>query len=318
MTEQNKKYRIIFMGTPAFAVPSLEALLSAHHVVAVVSRPDEPQGRGQRLQSPPVAEVAKREKLPLLQPEKIRNQEFYDTLKSYSPDVIVVVAYGKILPKEILTLPPHGCVNVHASLLPKYRGAAPIQWAIVKGEDETGVTIMKMDEGMDTGPMIATSVIPIQPEDTGESMFQSLSTLGAKALLEALPRYIEGELSPRPQPTEGASVAPILKKEDGKLRWTSTTRQIVDQVRGLRPWPGTYTHLPDGSLLRVLSAAPAQGQGTPGTILQADPKKKHLALLVATSDGAVSLTQVQQEGRKVQPGDIFAMGNKLKPGDVLQ
>ena len=306
------------MGTPAFAVPCLEVLLRDHEVVAVVSRPDEPQGRGQRLQSPPVAELAKRANVPLLQPLKIRTPEFLQTLKDLAPEVIVVVAYGRILPKEILELPRHGCVNVHASILPKYRGSAPIQWAIVRGEVESGVTVMKMDEGMDTGPMILLKRLPITPEMTGETLYAALSSLGASALAEALPLYVSGELTPTPQPAEGATTAPMLKKEDGRLDWTKTTKEIVDLVRGMKPWPVTHTQMPDGSILRVIESAAAAGQGAPGTVLQADPKKKAMALLVATQDGAVSLTQVQQEGRKVQPGDIFAMGNKLKVGDVLR
>jgi methionyl-tRNA formyltransferase len=313
-----KKLRVIFMGTPAFAVPCLEVLLRDHEVVAVVSRPDEPQGRGQKLQSPPVAELAKQANVPLFQPLKIRTPEFLQTLTALAPEVIVVVAYGRILPKEILELPPFGCINVHASLLPKYRGSAPIQWAIVRGEAESGVTVMKMDEGMDTGPMIMLKKLAISPEMTGETLYAALSSLGAAALAEALPRYASGQLTPTPQPSEGASMAPMLKKEDGRVDWTKTTKEIVDLVRGMKPWPVTHAQMPDGSILRVLEATSATGQGAPGAVLQADPKKKAMALLVATQDGAVSLTQVQQEGRKVQPGDIFAMGNKLKVGDVLR
>jgi methionyl-tRNA formyltransferase len=311
-----KKLRVIFMGTPAFAVSCLEVLLDKYEVVAVVSRPDEPQGRGQKLQSPPVAECAKKNHLNLMQPTKIRTPEFLESLRVLAPDVIVVVAYGKILPKSILELPPLGCVNVHASLLPKYRGSAPIQWSVVRGESETGVTIMKMDEGMDTGPMLLVKKLPIKDEDTGESLFSSLSTLGAAALDEALPLYVSGELTPVAQP-DGATMAPMLKKEDGRIDWNKTTREIFNQVRGMKPWPGTYTNLPDGSLLRVLEVSAASGSGAPGAVLQASPKKKEQAILIATQDGAISLTQVQQEGRKIQPGDIFAMGNKLKVGDVL-
>ena len=316
--EDKKKLRVIFMGTPAFAVPCLEVLLQQHEVVAVISRPDEPQGRGQKLQSPPVAELAKTAGVPLLQPLKIRTPEFLQTLQGFAPEVIVVVAYGKILPKEILALPLHGCVNVHASILPKYRGSAPIQWAIVRGEEESGVTVMKMDEGMDTGPMILVKRLAITPEMTGETLYAALSALGAQALAEALPRYASGELTPTPQPTEGATMAPMLKKEDGRIDWSKTSKEIVDLVRGMKPWPVTHTQMPDHSILRVLEATTASGQGAPGTVLQADPKKKALALLVATRDGAVALTQVQQEGRKVQPGDIFAMGNKLKAGEMLR
>ena len=238
--------------------------------------------------------------------------------KALEVDVAIVVAYGRILPKAVLEAPRRGCVNVHASILPKYRGSAPIQWAIVRGEAESGVTVMKMDAGMDTGPMIMVKRLAITPEMTGETLYAALSSLGAAALAEALPLYASGQLTPTPQPSEGASLAPMLKKEDGRIDWTRTTKEIVDLVRGMKPWPVTHAQMPDGSILRVIEAIAATGQGAPGVVLQADPKKKAQALLVATQDGAVSLTQVQQEGRKVQPGDIFAMGNKLKVGEVLR
>lgn len=305
------------MGTPSFAVPSLQALLAHHDVRLVVSRPDEPQGRGQKLQSPPVALLAKEAGVPLAQPQKVRTPEFLQLLAEHQPEVIVVVAYGKILPKSVLDLPPHGCVNVHASLLPKYRGAAPIQWAIARGESVTGVTLMQMDEGMDTGPMITTASLPITEEDTSETLAPRLAALGADTLTAALPRYLAGELRPTPQPSEGATMAPILKKEDGRLQWTLPARALACVVRGMNPWPVAHCLLPNGQVLRVLQARPCEGTGAPGTVLSVNPKAKDLALTVACGDGALALLAVQQEGRKVQPGHIFATGNLLKPGLLL-
>lgn len=305
------------MGTPEFAVPPLKALIASHEVVLVITRPDEPSGRGMKLSSPPVAEVARAANLPVLQPQKIRTPEFYETLRQAKPDVAVVVAYGKILPREILEIPPLGCVNVHASLLPKYRGAAPIQWAIARGETETGVTIMKMDEGMDTGPILRLAPLPIAPEDTAESLAPKLSTLGAEVLLTTLSDYAEGKISPQPQPEEGASLAPILKKEDGRIDWSRPAKEIVHLVRGMRPWPVAHTTLPWGDHLRVLLAKETEGKGAPGEVLVLRPKAKDLAFVVAAGEGAVALLEVQQQGRKVQPGHTFAMGGRLSVGDRL-
>jgi methionyl-tRNA formyltransferase len=313
----SEKLRVVFMGTPAFAVPSLEALLGAHEIALVVSRPDEPQGRGMRLASPPVVTRASAAGVAVLQPEKIRNAEFYERLRAAAPDVIVVVAYGKILPKEILALPRLGCVNVHASLLPKYRGAAPIQWAIARGERETGVTIMKMDEGMDTGPMLLTRALPISDDDTGETLAKKLAPLGAEALLAALPRYAAGELLPTPQPAEGATMAPILKKEDGRIDWGQTARSVSCLVRGMMPWPVAQTRLPGGAPLRVLMAREVEGKGAPGEILRADPKGGELGFVVAAGEGAVALASVQVEGRKPLPGGTFVMGTRPEIGQKL-
>lgn len=234
--------RIVFMGTPEFAVPSLEALLrSDDHVVGVVSQPDRPKGRGQQLVAPPVKLVAERAGIPVLQPLKIRTPEFLQALTSWQPDLIAVAAYGRILHTPILTLPPKGCVNVHGSLLPKYRGAAPIQWAVINGETETGITTMLMDEGMDTGPMLLQERLGIMKDDTAGTLAPRLAELGGRLLVETIAQLKAGTLMPKKQDDGQATMAPLLKKEDGLIDWTMSAASLANRVRGLSPWPGAYT-----------------------------------------------------------------------------
>ena len=249
--------RIVFMGTPEFAVPSLEALLkSDDDVVGVVTQPDRPKGRGHALASPPVKEVAQRAGIPVTQPVKIRTPDFLAGLAAWSPDLIAVTAFGRILHAPILQLPPMGCVNVHGSLLPKYRGAAPVQWAVINGETETGITTMLMDEGMDTGPMLLQERLAITESDTAGTLAPRLAELGGRLLVETIAQLKAGTLAPRPQDHSLATLAPLLKKEDGAMDWTMGAVTLGHRIRGLSPWPGGLYLLGSGSLERVESSRP--------------------------------------------------------------
>ena len=242
------------MGTPEFAVSSLQALIQAgEEVIAVVTQPDKPKGRGKRLASPPVKELALRYNIPVLQPVKIRDEGFISIMKDLHPDIIVVIAYGKILPKAVLDIPPKGCINVHASLLPKYRGAAPINWAIINGEKETGVTTMLMDEGMDTGDILLTERISIKPEDTTADIHDRLKHVGATLLVETIKGVQSRTLRPIPQAHAQATYAPMLKKEDGRIDWGMGPQEIINLIRGLNPWPGAYTRW-EGMQIKIFKA----------------------------------------------------------------
>jgi methionyl-tRNA formyltransferase len=234
------RHRIVFMGSPEFAVPALEALAAHYRLVGVVTQPDRPAGRWGTLKPPAVKAAALRLDIPVIQPEKLRDPEALDHLRAWAPDLIVVAAFGQILRPEALGLPKWGCINIHGSLLPRGRGAAPIQAAILAGDKETGITIMKMDPGVDTGPMLSQRVIPILPEDTAGRLFEKLAPIGAELLIETLPRYLSGELQPKPQPTEGVTDAPMLKKEDGRLDFTQPAALLERRVRAFNTWPGTW------------------------------------------------------------------------------
>jgi methionyl-tRNA formyltransferase len=305
--------KIIFMGTPEFAVPSLKALIeSEDEVVAIVCQSDKPKGRGLEIASPPTKVLAEKHGIPVLQPQKIKTEEFYNTLKNFSPELVCVAAYGKILPKNILDLPAHGCVNVHASILPKYRGAAPINWAIIRGEKVTGITTMKMDEGMDTGDMLLKKEIPIEDEDTGETLSEKLSHIGAELLIETLNLLKEGKLNPIPQDHSQATYAPMLKKEDGKIDWSKSAEEIRNLIRGALPWPGAYTML-DGKLLKIYKANISNGVGNPGEVIQSDSG----ILRIATGSGALDILELQMEGGKRLKADEFLRGRRVKEGSVL-
>lgn len=296
---------IVFMGTPEFAAVTLRALLDrAFPVRAVVTQPDRPKGRGQELAMPPVKVLAEEYGVPVVQPEKIRTPEFEAWLRDQAPHYVVVVAYGRILPKNVLALPPGGCINGHASLLPRWRGASPIQWAIVNGDRQTGTTSMLMDEGLDTGPMLMKKAIPIGPDEDAASLHDRLAALTAGVVCETLIGLQSGRIKPEPQPAEGVTFAPILKKEDGALDWGQTAQQIHDRVRGLTPWPGAFTHL-RGQYLKVLRTQLPEGDaraGEPGSVLAIDGD----AALVATGQGAVRLLDVQPAGKKrMSAGDFF-------------
>ena len=251
------------MGSPDFSLPSLRALAGTYDVVGVVTQPDRASGRGRELKAPPVKLLAQELGIPVMQPEKLRLPEAMENLRAWSPDVIVVAAFGQILKKDVLELPRFGCVNVHASLLPRWRGAAPINAAILAGDEETGVTIMQMDVGLDTGPMLAKRTIRLTPTDTAGSVFETLSQLGAELLLSTLPDYLSGKLIPQPQPEEGMTYAPMLKKEEGKLDFTHDANELERRIRAFNPWPGAYMDF-DGALLTVHRAHVEQGNAEAG------------------------------------------------------
>lgn len=301
--------RIVFMGTPAFAVPSLRACLDVGEVVAVVTQPDKPQGRGQALGISPVKALALERGLQVLQPLKLKQQNFGEVLRALAPDVAVVTAYGKILPKDVLEAPRLGSLNVHASLLPRWRGAAPIQWAIASGDATTGVCLMKMDEGLDTGPVLACRELPIEPDDTSATLHEKLSELGRRTLVEELPRYLRGELVPTPQPTEGATYAPMIEKEQGALDFTQPAAALERRMRAFTPWPGSFTRL-GGALLKVHRAKVRVGRGSPGQVLAADAE----GIEVACGEGSLSLLEVQLEGKRRMSAQDFLAGHPLIPG----
>ncbi|NPA48541.1 MAG: methionyl-tRNA formyltransferase [Thermodesulfobacteria bacterium] len=304
-----RKLRLVFMGTPQFAVPILKALLeSEDEVVAVVTQPDKPAGRGKKLTPPPVKVLAQQYGVPVLQPSKIKDPNFLEELRRLAPDAIVVAAYGKILPKEILELPPLGCINVHASLLPKFRGAAPINWAIIAGEKETGVTIMQMDEGMDTGDILLMEKIPIAPDETAGTLHDKLSQLGAKLIVKALKDLKEGRLKPRKQPEEGVSYAPMLRKEDGLLDFSRPAEELANLIRGLDPWPTAYAYF-RGKLIKFFKPEVSEEkEGSPGEILGLEDG----ALLVGTGKGVLKVREVQLEGKKKISAEEFFRG--YRPG----
>jgi methionyl-tRNA formyltransferase len=312
--------RIVFMGTPAFAVPSLKALLDrGENVVCVVTQPDRPKGRGRKIMMPPVKELALKASIPVLQPESIRGDEFLAELRQYHPDIIGLTAYGNILPENIINLPPLGTINVHGSLLPKYRGAAPIQWALINGETETGITIMQMDKGVDTGDILLQEKLPIGPEDTAGSLSGKLAELGGKALGAALDLLRLDRLNPTQQNNNLASLAPLLNKEDGLVNWLHSAVQISCQIRGLDPWPTTYTTL-SGKRLRLFSPEVADKSlclgcsiSEPGIICTANRD----GLLITTGDGCLLIKEIQAEGSRRMSVEAFLSGHTIQSGTLL-
>jgi methionyl-tRNA formyltransferase len=304
------------MGSPEFAVPSLRATIARHRVVLVMTQPDKPAGRGHRLTAPPVKRVAEEAGIPVLQPRSARSADVAEALRATAADLAVVVAYGKILPRAVLDAFPKGCVNVHASLLPAYRGAAPIQWSIIRGERETGVTIMKLDEGMDTGPMLLTRREPIRDDDTAGSLALRLSEIGAEALVEALAAIEQGTAIEVPQDDALASHAPLLSKAHGHVDWSLTAREVRDLVRGADPWPGAATTL-RGEPLKLYGATAVEavappGQG-PGVVLAVDDG----GALVACGAGAVRIAELQLPGGRRMSAVELARGRGLPVGTVL-
>ena len=303
------------MGTPSFAVPTLRAIHESNHeLIGVVTQPDKPRGRGRKLGISPVKELAMGLRLPIMQPETTRDEAFIEEVNRMSPDLIVVAAYGRMLTRELLDLPPHGCINVHASLLPKYRGAAPIQWAIVNGERRTGVTVMKMDEGMDTGDILLTQEVGITDTDTAQSLHDKLAQVGAGLVINALDGVERGTIRPAPQENSMASYAPPLKKEDGLIDWSRAAREIYNRIRGLDPWPGAFTYL-RGSRLKVFSGEviDEEVRDTPGKVVQSEPE----GVKVSTGTGFLVIEEVQLEGRKRMPIREFLIGNEIPPGTQL-
>ncbi len=308
--------RIVFMGTPDFSVPVLEALVQeGHEVVQVVTQPDKPKGRGKSVLMTPVKEKALALGLPVWQPERIRRPEAVEQLKELAPDVIVVVAFGQILSRQVLDIPRLGCVNVHASLLPKYRGAAPIQWAILDGETCTGVTTMLMDEGIDTGDMLEKMEVPIAPDETGGSLHDKLSRAGAELIRSTLRRLEAGTLVPEPQTEEGTCYARMLTKTMGDIDWNMDAAAIERLIRGLNPWPSAYTHL-DGRTLKIWKAQVREGnpEGVCGQIVETGRD----SISVKTGNGVLVLQEVQLEGKKRMDAGAFLRGFPLKAGTVLE
>jgi len=306
--------KIIFMGTPEFAVPCLKSLTESNDkVIAVVCQPDKPVGRKRELSKPAVKKFAENLNIPVIQPAKIKNnEEFLGKLKDHSPDLICVAAYGKILPIKILELPKYGCINVHSSILPKYRGAAPINWAIINGETKTGVTTMLMDEGMDTGDILLSQETEITFDETSETLTERLSKIGARLLIETIQDLKKDNLKPIKQDDSQSSTAPMLKKEHGIIDWTKTAIEIRNQIRGLLPWPVAYTLL-NGKMLKIFDAAISDETGEPGHVIQSDKK----VLRISCKEGSLDLLEIQLEGNKKMDIKSFLAGRKIEEGTIL-
>ena len=301
-TMNGHQTRIIFMGSPDFAVPALKLLAGKYPVVGVVTQPDRPAGRGRTLLAPPVKVAALELGLPVLQAEKIRQPEVVNQLANWKPDVIIVAAFGQILRQDVLDLAPFGCINIHASLLPRWRGAAPIQACILAGDTETGISIMKLDAGVDTGPVISQRSIGIDPEDTGGSLFEKLAAMGGKVLMDTLPDYLSGAIQPQPQDGEKSTYAPMLKKEDGLLDLSQPAEILARRVRAFNPWPGTY-YLMNETILKIHAAHSHAGESHPGKRSIMDGKPA-----LSTCDGVLVLDEVQPSGKRSMPGKAFLSG----------
>jgi methionyl-tRNA formyltransferase len=307
------KQRMIFMGTPEFAVPTLQMLIErGEEILAVVTQPDRPKGRGQQLAAPPVKVLAEQHGIPVLQPVKVRAPDFIEIIRELAPDLIVVIAFGQILPKALLDIPAQGCFNVHASLLPRYRGAAPINWCIINGETETGITTMQMDVGLDTGDMLVKNSTPIDPDENSSALHDRLALLGAETLGETLSLLRTGRLVPQKQDDSLTCYASMLKKEDGEIDWNKGAQTIRNLVRGVTPWPGAFTYL-DGKTVKVYNVGTALGSGPPGTVLRADRQ----GLEVACGSGSLMIEELQLEGRKRLKAAEFLAGYKIEPGTIL-
>ena len=304
--------RIVFMGTPDFAVPSLQALIDAgHDVCAVYTQPDKPQGRKQILTAPPVKTLALEHDIPVFQPNTLKNEDEQARLRELAPEVIIVVAYGKLLPKAVLDIPPHGCINVHGSLLPRWRGAAPIQWAVIAGDEMAGVTTMQMAEGLDTGDMLLTYETKVGEKETAGELFDRLAQSGAELLTQTLVKL--DEITPRPQDDAQSCYAHMLDKQMAVIDWSRSAHEIDCLIRGLNPWPIALTTL-SGERLKVFAAEKAAGNGEPGTVLEADPKK---GLTVACGEGALKLTEIQMVGGKRMKATDFLRGHAIEVGTKL-
>lgn len=304
--------RIVFMGTPDFAVPSLQALIDAgHDVCAVYTQPDKPQGRKQILTAPPVKTLALEHDIPVFQPNTLKNEDEQARLRELAPEVIIVVAYGKLLPKAVLDIPPHGCINVHGSLLPRWRGAAPIQWAVIAGDEMAGVTTMQMAEGLDTGDMLLTYETKVGEKETAGELFDRLAQSGAELLTQTLVKL--DEITPRPQDDAQSCYAHMLDKQMAVIDWNKSAHEIDCLIRGLNPWPIALTTL-SGERLKVFAAEKANGNGEPGTVLEADPKK---GLTVACGEGALKLIEIQLVGGKRMKATDFLRGHAIEVGTKL-
>ncbi len=306
--------KIIFMGTPEFAVPSLEILLKHHEVVAVVTQPDKPKGRGKKMVFSPVKEKALQAGIEVLQPEKVRAKEFIETLKTYHADLIAVTAFGQILPEEILNMPKYGCINVHGSLLPKYRGAAPLQWAIINGEKETGVTTMYMAKGMDTGDMLLKEKIEVSSQDTYGSIHDKLCVIGAELLLKTIEGLEKDTLQRIPQQEQEATYAPMLTKESGHIDWSKKCDEFICLIHGLDPAPTAYTIYEEEVLKLWQAEKVQQPSGKIGEITAITKK----GFVVTAADGSILVTEVQAKGKKRMGADAYLRGHQIKIGTILQ
>lgn len=306
--------RVIFMGTPEFSVPTLEQLIKHHEVIAAVTQPDKPKGRGKAMAFPPVKETALAHGIPVYQPEKVREESFVDTLRQLDPDVIVVVAFGQILPESILNLPQYGCINVHASLLPKYRGAAPMQWAIIDGEKETGVTTMFMAKGLDTGDMLDKEAVSIEAKETGESLHDKLSEVGGRLILKTLEKLETGKAVRIPQDDSLSCYAKMLTKDLGKISWQEDAAKIERLIRGLNSWPSAFTSL-QGKTLKVWDADVVDKDSglKPGTVVETDKA----SFTVQTGSKMLKIKEVQLQGKKRMPVQAFLLGYSVTPGTEL-
>ncbi len=305
------------MGTAELACPSLVALSEweGSDIVTVVTQPDRPKGRKLQLQPSYVKQCAEKLGLPLQQPETLRNNVAFDALAVLKPDLIVVAAYGQILPSAVLDLPPHGCLNVHASILPRYRGAAPIQWALLNGDKETGVTIMHMDTGLDTGDIVSVARTPIGAHDNAQTLHDRLSEMGAELLIKSVPRYVSGDIATRPQPADGASLARKIRKADGRMNWEMPAHELLWRIRAFTPWPGAFTDLPTNEkcILKIWEAEIIDGDGPAGEVILADES----GIVVACGEQALRLTIVQRNGAKRMAVSDFLRGCSLEAGLVL-
>ncbi len=299
---------LIFFGTPDFAVPSLRALISEEDIALVVTQPDKLKGRGHILSAPPVKELALAHGIKVVQPPTIRDAEFYDVLKRTAPEFIIVVAYGKILPEEVLKLPLYGCINVHGSLLPKYRGAAPVQWALINGESITGVTTMLMDSGIDTGDILQQAEVDILDDDNHQTLSGKLAGLGGKTLVGTLKGIRSGMIRPVPQ-TGDATYAPPLRKEDGRINWSRSAHELFRFVRGVYPWPSAFSYL-NGELIKIIRVKPLDGNGVAGRIEKASGGQ----LVVGTGKGLLMVEELQPGGRRIMAAEAFLSGRRLKEG----
>lgn len=308
--------KLLFMGTPDFSLPALQALFeSRHEIIAVVTQPDKPKGRGKGVQMTPVKARALELGIPVYQPERVRAAEFAEVLKGLAPDVIVVIAFGQILSREVLDIPRYGCINIHASLLPKYRGASPVQWAVINGEKETGVTTMMMDEGLDTGDMLEKLVIPLDKKETGGSLFEKVSIAGGELIISTLEKLEQGTLNRTPQGKEGVSYVKIIKKSMGDIDWTMAAADIERLIRGLNPWPSAYTRWND-RMVKIWDADVLQDEyeGICGQVLAAEKERFY----VKTGKGTLAIRSLQPEGKKRMDTDAFLRGYPVAAGTVLE
>ncbi len=303
--------QIVFMGTPDFAVPTLNKLVEHHSVIGVVTQPDRPAGRNRQIQQSPVKQVALDAGIPVFQPEKLRRVEAIEELKQWTPDVYVVAAFGQILPQAVLDIPLHGSINVHASLLPRWRGAAPIQAAIRAGDHESGITIMKMDAGLDTGPILSQRAIPLAPDETGQSLHDKLAVLGGKLLIETLPEYLRGAIQPQAQDDSLATFAPTIKKEEGQLDWAQSSGSIERLVRAFTPWPGTYSFW-NGQQLKIRSGRAGEGSAPAGKVVEVNHQ-----IAIGTGSGLFYPTRLQLPGGKALPIEDFVRGHPSLVGAQL-